>query len=195
MPTEQPEAVWFETGAEFRAWLEEHHASAAEIIVGLYKSGVRSGSLTWSEAVDQALCFGWIDSTGRRIDDERRSVRFSPRRSGSIWSNVNIAKVAELEAKGLMQPAGRAAFAKRREERSGVYSHENPGATLGPAMEERFRSNSSGWDYFSNRAPSYRRAAIHWINTAKKEETRQRRLDQLIEHSAAGRDLPQFRRR
>jgi uncharacterized protein YdeI (YjbR/CyaY-like superfamily) len=187
--------MWFEDAGEFRLWLEEHHQVATEVIVGLYKSGVKQGSLTWGEAVDQALCFGWIDSTGRRIDDERPSVRFSPRRLGSIWSNVNIAKVADLEAQGLMRPAGREAFEKRQEDRSGVYSHENPDAALNPAMGARLRSSEAAWDYFSNRAPSYRRAAIHWVNTAKKEETQLRRLEQLIECSASEIDLPQFRRR
>ncbi|MGD9711437.1 MAG: YdeI family protein [Thermomicrobiales bacterium] len=195
MSAKHPEPVFFDHAGDFRRWLEAHHASSQEIVVGFFKAGTRSTRMTWSEAVDQALCFGWIDGVGRRIDDERHAIRFTPRKPGSIWSKVNVAKVAALEARGLMHPAGRAAFAQRRPDRTGVYSHENDPSTLDPHREARFRANAAAWEYFSRRAPSYQRAALHWVMTAKKEETRERRFEQLLENSANGLDVPPLRRR
>ena len=146
--------------------------------------------MSWSEAVDQALCFGWIDGRANSIDDERYMQRFTPRKPGSNWSKVNIAKVAELERQGLLRPAGRAAFERRSEERSGVYSFERgEEAKLDRDQEKRFRANGAAWQWFGEQAPWYRRAAIHWVVSAKREETRERRLATLIEDSAAGRTI------
>lgn len=196
MTRHHPDPIWFDSADEFRTWLEENHQTSPEVIVGFYKARVRNSRMTWSEAVDQALCFGWIDSIGRRIDDERRTVRFSPRRPGSNWSKVNIAKVAALQEQGLMHPAGLEAFARRREDRSGVYSHEREtAAALDADMDRQLRANAAAWDYFSNRAPWYQRAAIHWVMSAKREETRQRRFGQLLQGSADRLDVPPLRRR
>jgi uncharacterized protein YdeI (YjbR/CyaY-like superfamily) len=152
--------------------------------------------MSWSESVDQALCFGWIDGQGKSLGAESHAVRFTPRRRGSVWSKVNIAKVAELERKGLMRPAGRAAFEARSEKRSGVYAHEREQpAELPPELEERLRASEEAWEFFSRQPPSYRRTAIHLVVSAKREETRERRLTSLIEHSRQGERIPQLRPR
>jgi uncharacterized protein YdeI (YjbR/CyaY-like superfamily) len=189
------EPIFFDSPAAFREWLEANHESAAEVWVGFYKTkkGVRP-PLTWSEAVDQALCFGWIDGIAKRIDDERRRQRFTPRRKGSIWSAVNIKKVEDLTAQGLMRPAGLAAYALRKEEKSKIYSHEQGEVTLEPEQEEFFRANGQAWDFFHTQAPSYRKAALWWVVSAKREETRQKRLATLVEDSANGRRLKHLTR-
>ncbi len=182
--------VFFAAPPEWRAWLEEHHESEAELLVGFHKKGSGRPSITWPESVVEALCFGWIDGVRRRIDDESYSIRFTPRKPGSIWSKVNIAKVAELEAAGLMHPAGIAAFERRSPERSGVYSFEQEQeATLPEEYEERLRANEAAWSWFSSTAPSYRKAAVFWVTSAKREDTRERRMADLIECSAAGRTV------
>ena len=192
----EPEPIFFDSPEAFRAWLEENHASAGEVSVGYWKKGTGRPSLTWSEAVDQALCFGWIDSRADSIDSERYRQRFTPRRPGSNWSKVNIAKVERLEAEGLMRPAGRAAFEGRSEAKSGVYSFEQEDpAELPPEYEERVRQHPEAWAYWSARPPGYRRTATHWVMSAKREETRERRLAQLIESSAAGEHIPPLLRR
>jgi uncharacterized protein YdeI (YjbR/CyaY-like superfamily) len=146
--------------------------------------------MSWSEAVDQALCFGWIDGRANSIDEERYMQRFTPRKPASNWSKVNIAKVAKLTEQGLMRPAGQAAFERRTEERTGVYSFERgEEARLDPAQEKRFRANKQAWTWFGEQAPWYRRAAIHWVVSAKREETRERRLATLIDDSANGRTI------
>jgi uncharacterized protein YdeI (YjbR/CyaY-like superfamily) len=150
--------------------------------------------LTWSQAVDQALCFGWIDGRVNRVDDERHVQRFTPRKPGSNWSKINVEKVARLKEAGLMRPAGLAAFEKRTEERTGVYSFERENASLPPAFEKRLRANKAASKYFDSRPPWYRRTAAHWVLSAKREETRLRRLAQLIEDSAAGFDVKPLRR-
>jgi uncharacterized protein YdeI (YjbR/CyaY-like superfamily) len=184
------ETRYFKTSAEFRAWLAENHASATELGVILHTKASSEPSMTWSEAVDQALCFGWIDSIARRLDETRRVQRFTPRKPKSNWSAVNIKKVAELTAQGLMMPAGLAAFARREEVRSGVYSYENRHlAALDPEREATFRANAAAWDFFSRQPPSYRQLSIYRVMTAKREETRARRLALLVEASAQGRRL------
>jgi uncharacterized protein YdeI (YjbR/CyaY-like superfamily) len=186
-------ARYFSSPAELRAWLEAHHDTETELWVGYYKKGTGMPSLTWSEAVDEALCFGWIDGVVRRVDEKRHVQRFTPRKATSNWSAVNIAKVAALRAEGRMRPAGEAAFARRRDDRSAIYSYEqreNP--VLEPEQEARLRANEAAWAYFSARPPSYRRVALYWVVSAKKPETRARRLATLIEESAAGRPLKQF---
>jgi uncharacterized protein YdeI (YjbR/CyaY-like superfamily) len=178
---------------EFRAWLEANHESATELEVVFYKRASGKPSMTWSESVDQALCFGWIDGVRRGRDDESYTIRFTPRRPGSNWSKINVEKVAKLTEAGLMRPAGIAAFERRRDDRTGVYSFENE-AELPAEYEARLRANRAAASYFDSRPPWYRRTAIHLVMSAKREETRERRLEQLIEDSAAGRDIKQLRR-
>jgi uncharacterized protein YdeI (YjbR/CyaY-like superfamily) len=176
---------YFATSKAFRAWLSKNHKTSSELLVGFYKKSSPKPSITWRESVDEALCFGWIDGIGRRIDDERYAIRFTPRRPRSNWSAVNIRRVKELSEKGLMSPAGLAAFAARDEKRSAIYSYEaRHNAVLDPEYERTFRANSKAWTFFSGRAPSYRRAAVHWVMSAKKTETQRRRLEALIEASA-----------
>ena len=185
--------IFFATPEQFRDWLEEHHESEAELAVGFYKVASGKPSLTWSEAVDQALCFGWIDGRMNSIDAESYMIRFTPRRRGSNWSKVNIAKVTKLEEAGLMRPAGRKVFEARSEAKSGVYAFEQErAATLPPEYERRLRGDAAAWEYWQARPPGYRRTAAHWVVSAKREDTRERRLAQLIECSAAGRHVPPF---
>jgi uncharacterized protein YdeI (YjbR/CyaY-like superfamily) len=184
------EQRYFKTQAEFRAWLMNNHATATELGVVLHRKGSGEPSMTWSEAVDQALCFGWIDSVARRLDDNRRVQRFTPRKPRSNWSAVNIKKVADLTAQGLMTPAGLAAFARREEARSAVYSYENRHlAALDPEREALFRADAGAWEFFERQPPSYRQTAIHWVINAKREETRSSRLARLIDASAQERRL------
>jgi uncharacterized protein YdeI (YjbR/CyaY-like superfamily) len=178
--------TFYATPAEWRAWLEEHHADEREHWVGFHKRGSGRPSITWPESVDQALCFGWIDGVRKRVDDERYMIRFTPRKRSSRWSKVNVARVAELTEAGLMQPAGLAAFEARTQE--GTYSYEQrDAAAFDPERERRLRADAGAWAYFSAQPPWYRRTATHWVMSAKREETRDRRLARLIEDSAAGR--------
>lgn len=182
---------FFATPADFRQWLGAHHASARELWVGFYKTGTGKPSITWPESVDEALCFGWIDGVRKRIDDESYMIRFTPRRPSSNWSTVNIKRIGELIRQGRVFPAGLAAFEKRSEKKSGIYSYEQrKSAELGDAYERQFRANEAAWEYFQAQAPSYRQTAIWWIVSAKKEETRQKRLAVLIESSAQERWIP-----
>lgn len=188
------DAVFFATPEGFRAWFVANHETAPELIVGYFKKGTGRPSITWPESVDQALCFGWIDGVRRGIDGERYCIRFTPRRARSIWSAVNIDRFGELDAAGLVTPAGHLAFAARSEERSGIYAYEqNTEAALSPEAEARFRANAVAWAYFCAQPPSYRRTAIHLVTSAKKPETRERRLEQLIVHCAAGQPIPQLK--
>jgi uncharacterized protein YdeI (YjbR/CyaY-like superfamily) len=183
------------TPQEFRAWLERNHESAAEVLVGFHKVGSGRPGMTWPESVDQALCFGWIDGVRRRIDDERYSIRFTPRKARSTWSAVNIKRVGELAEMGLMHPAGTRAFENRTDKRSGIYSYEQRGQVeLTPGQEARFHAAPGAWEFFQKQPPWYRRTALWWVVSAKKEETRARRLDTLIADSAAGRVLKQLDR-
>jgi uncharacterized protein YdeI (YjbR/CyaY-like superfamily) len=175
-----------------RAWLEEHHASEDELIVGFHKVGTGRPSLTWSEAVDQALCFGWIDGVRRSVDEGRYTQRFTPRRRGSNWSKVNVDKVEALRKQGLMTAAGLAAYEARRPETTSSYSYERAQAAFTPAMLRTFRADEAAWEFFSAQPPGYRRTATHWVMSAKREETRERRLAQLVTDSAAGRRLAQL---
>jgi uncharacterized protein YdeI (YjbR/CyaY-like superfamily) len=180
--------TFFATPSEFRAWLEENHARIPELSVGFYKTGSGRPSITWPEAVDQALCFGWIDGVRRGIDDVSYMIRFTPRKTKSFWSAVNIKRVGELAALGQMTAAGTGAFEQRAGERSGVYSYEQAKTVrLDDAYEQRFRANEQAWSHFASQAPSYQRAAIWWVVGAKREETRLRRLAALIEDSERGR--------
>lgn len=186
----------FATADEFRAWLEQHHANAPELWVGFYRKSSGRQSMTWSEAVDQALCFGWIDGVRRSIDDQTYANRFTPRRARSTWSAVNIRRVQALRDAGLMRPAGIEAFSRQADERSALYSYEqrhNP--TLDADHAAEFRSNSEAWSFFESQPPSYRKAAIWWVISAKKDETRRKRLATLIADSAQGRRIPPLTRR
>jgi uncharacterized protein YdeI (YjbR/CyaY-like superfamily) len=185
------EAIFFSTAAELRAWLEDHHEAASELWVGRYKKASGRQSPTWSEIVDEALCFGWIDGKAQRIDEYRFRQRLTPRRRNSNWSAINIDKVAKLRAEGRMTPAGEAAFAARREDRSAVYSYERRHeAAFDAEQEAAFRANPSAWEWFNGQAPSYRTLATFWVVSAKRPETRARRLATLIECSAEGRRVP-----
>src|SRR5215212_10203172 len=188
------EPVYFESPAAFRSWLEVHHETATELWVGFYKKGTGRPSMTWSESVDQALCFGWIDGIRRGVDAERYVMRFTPRKARSTWSKVNIAKVAELTAQGLMWPAGLRAFAQRDEANSGIYSFEQASRELPPEYAARFQEDAAAWVFFEAQPAGYRRTAIHWVVSAKREETRRKRLATLIEDSARGRRLAQLTR-
>jgi uncharacterized protein YdeI (YjbR/CyaY-like superfamily) len=188
--------LFFETPDQFGAWLEEHHESGSELWVGFYTKGSGRLSMTWGEAVEQALRFGWIDGVRRGVDDESYAIRFTPRRPTSNWSAINVAKVEELKERGLMAPAGLRAYEARTPERTGVYSFERAeAAVLPPDFEERLRSNAAATDWFEGCPPSYRKTAIHWVISAKREETRMRRLQQLIDCSAEGRTVPPLTRR
>ena len=185
----------FATPDEFRAWLEENHESATELVVGFYKKGSGKPSITWAESVEQALCFGWIDGIRRSRDDESYTTRFTPRKRNSTWSRVNLEKVEELKRRGLMRPAGLRAYEERREAKTGVYSYEQREAAELPAeYEERLRADTRAWEDWSARPPSYRKAAVWWVVSAKKEETRRSRLATLVDDSAQGRTIRQLTR-
>lgn len=188
------EPTFFPTGADFRGWLDEHHATETELLVGFYKKSSGKPSITWPEAVDEALCFGWIDGVRKSIDGESYTIRFTPRKERSIWSAVNIARAEELTRLGLMRPAGSEAFARRSDERSRIYSYERANAALPADYEQRFRADEAAWAHFEKMPASYRKAAAWWVASAKKEETRERRLGQLIEDSANGRTVPPLTR-
>jgi uncharacterized protein YdeI (YjbR/CyaY-like superfamily) len=185
---------FFKTPAEFRAWLEKNHATKQELYVGFHKKSSGKPSMTWQEAVDEALCFGWIDGVRKKVDETSYTNRFTPRRPRSNWSAINIARVKELKKEGRMTPAGLAAFDRRSEERSRVYSYERSNARLEPEFEKHFRANKPAWAFFESRPPSYRKTVIWWVVSAKKEETRRRRLETLIEDSAEGRLVSAFAR-
>jgi uncharacterized protein YdeI (YjbR/CyaY-like superfamily) len=187
-------AVYFESPAAFRTWLEAHHDRATSLWVGFHKSRTGRAGLTWPQSVDEALCFGWIDGMRKRVDDERYVIRFSRRKPGSIWSAVNIERVRQLEEEGRMREAGRAAFAVRRENRSGAYSYEQRPMDLPEPYATQLSGNPEAEAFFASQPPSYRRAAIWWIVSAKTEATRQRRLEQLVRDSAEGLRVGPLRR-
>ncbi len=182
---------FFASPAEFRAWLETHHLSAGELWVGFHKKATGRPTLTWPESVAEALCFGWIDGVRKSLDAESYVIRFTPRKPDSAWSAVNLAKMEELVAAGRVAPAGRAAWQRRRAKRSAIYSYEQRHeAVLDPALERRFRAAKRARAFFESQPPGYRQLATYWVASAKREETRARRLAQLIECSAAGERLP-----
>jgi uncharacterized protein YdeI (YjbR/CyaY-like superfamily) len=181
--------TFFPTPADFRRWLEKNHAKVAELWVGFHKKATGRPSITWPEAVDEALCFGWIDGVRYSVDDSSYRIRFTPRRPKSVWSSVNVKRVAALKKLRRMTPAGLATFAKADPKRAGVYSFERKTAKLGAAYEKRFKVNQKAWEFFRSQAPSYQRVATWWVISAKQEETQQRRLAQLIGACAARRRL------
>lgn len=181
-----PKPRFFKSADAFRKWLERHHASKDELFVGYYKIATGKPSMTWSESVDQALCFGWIDGIRRKIDDEAYCIRFTPRRSGSKWSDVNLRKVKQLKRDGLMAPAGIAAFEKRVVGRRAGYAYEENIKELPAAFLREFRANKKAWAFFQGVAPSYRKKVTHWVTSAKQETTRVRRLAKLIDACEKG---------
>jgi uncharacterized protein YdeI (YjbR/CyaY-like superfamily) len=174
--------TFFKTQKHFRKWLQANHRKESELLVGFYKKDSGKHNMSWSDSVDEALCFGWIDSTRRSIDDISYSIRFTPRKKTSIWSAVNIAKAETLSKAGLMNPAGIEAFKNRKEEKSKVYSFESDTKKLNPALEKKFKTNKAARDFFLKQPPSYQKMIIHWIMSAKREETRITRLEKLISH-------------
>jgi uncharacterized protein YdeI (YjbR/CyaY-like superfamily) len=185
-------ATFFRSGADFRRWLEEHSASSTELWVGYFKAGSGKASVTWPESVDHALCYGWIDGVRKRIDAGRYTIRFTPRKPTSTWSAVNIKRVEILMEQGLMRSPGLAAYRKRRENRSGIYSYERRPSQLPPPYYSILENNAAALEFFSAQPASYRRAGIWWVVSAKKEETRMRRLKQLIADSSTGKRIKQF---
>ncbi|MCA0376578.1 MAG: YdeI/OmpD-associated family protein [Gemmatimonadetes bacterium] len=185
--------TFFASATEFRAWLVAHHVTATALLVGFHKAGTGVPSMTWTESVREALCFGWIDGVRRRIDDATYSIRFTPRKPGSIWSAVNVRHAEELIAAGRMLPAGHAAFEARQAHKVGVYSFEQGAVELPATYRATFARHASAFAWFEAQAPSYRKAAVWWVITAKQEATRRRRLETLIACSANAERLPQMR--
>ncbi|MEO7448526.1 MAG: YdeI/OmpD-associated family protein [Humibacillus sp.] len=191
--TQERPAVFFDDAEDFRAWLEAHHESETELWMGFTKKHVEPGGLQWAAAVREALCFGWIDSMAQRIDEDTRRQRWTPRKAGSNWSTVNITAVAELTSAGRMRPAGLAAFAKRREDRSGVYAYENRDREWSAAYEATLRADPAAAAFWEAATPSYRRLATNWVVTAKQEATRDKRMAQLVQDCAHSRLIPSQR--
>ena len=183
------QANFFPGASAFRKWLEKNHQNEKEIIVGYYKVATGKPSMTWSESVDQALCFGWIDGIRRSIDGESYCIRFTPRRPGSTWSAVNIAKAEELIRKGLMKPAGLLLYKIRKEEKSELYSYENRPAKLPSQFESKFRANKESWNFFTSQPPSYQKTRIFWIMSARQEATKLARLEKLMAACIQGKRL------
>ena len=183
--------TFFKTETDFRHWLEVNHQAIPELLVGFWKKSSGKPSIDWPQARDQALCFGWIDGLRKSVGQDAYTIRFTPRRKGSIWSKVNVERFEALKAAGLMTAAGEAAF-ERDKHRSGVYSYEKPVASLTAEEEAQFRKNEAAWNDWEQRPPSYRRSALGWIASAKRAETRAKRLAELVGVSAEGRRLPQY---
>jgi uncharacterized protein YdeI (YjbR/CyaY-like superfamily) len=182
---------FFESAAQFRAWLDANHASAAVLWIGFYKAHTRRGGLTYPEAVEEALCYGWIDGLKKRLDDDAFVQRFTPRRATSMWSAINLRKVERLVSAGRMHAAGLAVYEARDPRRALQYSFERTQpAELDAALARRFRANRAAWRFFESQPPGYRRVALHWVMSAKKPETRAKRLDHLIAESARALRLP-----
>jgi uncharacterized protein YdeI (YjbR/CyaY-like superfamily) len=198
MPTKGQKEVrpkFFLSPAEWRAWLEKHHSDTQELWVGFYKRDSGRPSITWPESVDGALCFGWIDGIRKSIDEVSYKIRFTPRKPRSVWSAINIRRVAELSKLGLMHSCGLKAFEKRDGDRSAIYAYEQRTSAKLPApFEKRFRGQQEAWKFFQSQPPWYRRTSTYWVISAKKEETRLKRLSILIDCSAQMRNIPSLSR-
>lgn len=192
MPASSPKPKFFRTPAEFRVWLEKHHATENELWVGYYKKASGKGGMVYKEALDAALCFGWIDGVVKSVDAERYMQRYTPRKPTSHWSNVNVRRFGELDAAGLVSPAGRAAFERKTPERTGKASYEQPEAEFTRSQLRKLKANAKAWEFFQSQPPSYRKVVKHFVTRAKQESTRDRRLDLVIKHSAKGERIPQF---
>ncbi len=177
--------IFFAKQADFRKWLQKNHKKETELCVGFYKVGSGKPSMSWSESVDVALCFGWIDAVRKSIDKDSYQIRFTQRKSTSIWSAVNIKKIEALTKAGLMHPAGLESFEKRKESKSRIYSHEKDEVALPEDFKKQFKANKKAWNYFQALAPSYRKLSTHWVMSAKQETTQIKRLNQLISDCAA----------
>jgi uncharacterized protein YdeI (YjbR/CyaY-like superfamily) len=187
----EPQPRFFPTPADWRTWLEKNHAECEELWVGFYKRDSGLPSITWPESVDGALCFGWIDGVRKSIDAHSYKIRFTPRKPRSIWSAINIKRTKDLSKMGLMHPAGKSAFEKRDGDRSAIYAYEQRKSAKLPAQfEKRFRANVDAWKFFQSRPPWYQRTSTYWVVSAKKEETRLKRLETLIDCSARKRNIP-----
>lgn len=186
--------VFFETPAAWRRWLETHHASESEIVLGLVKKGSGLTGINYREALDEALCFGWIDGVRNSIDDKRWTIRFTPRQRRSNWSDVNLRRVEELKLEGRMASPGLEVLGKRDPGKTSSYSYDNRSAAFDAEEEAELRANAEAWRWLEAAAPSYRRAATWWVVSAKRVDTRARRLQQLIDDAAAGRRVKSLRR-
>ena len=180
---------FFSTPAEFREWLEQNHDSASELLIGFHKKASGKKSITYAEALDEALCFGWIDGVRKKLNETSYVQRFTPRKARSIWSNINVRHVERLKKEGRMHASGLEAYARRDPKRTGIYSFENRPHQLSPAFEKKFRENKKAWEFFDAQPPYYKKLMIFRIMEAKKEETQIRRLEQLIGSSAKGERL------
>ena len=187
----QAEPVFFATEADFRRWLEAHHATAPELLVGFWKKASGKPSIDWPQARDQALCFGWIDGVRRSLGEEAYTIRFTPRRKGSIWSKVNVERFAALRAAGQMTPAGVRAYEENKG-KTGLYSYERALAALEPEQEALFRENRAAWADWEKRPAGYRKVVLHWVTSAKRPETRAKRLAILIDSSARREKIPGY---
>jgi uncharacterized protein YdeI (YjbR/CyaY-like superfamily) len=186
--------LFFKTPSDLRKWLEKNYNKKTEQWIGFYKKSSGKESIDWSQSVDQALCFGWIDGIRKSIDDQSYKIRFTPRKPKSIWSAINIKKVEELTKNGKMYPAGLEAFAKMDEKKSKLYSFERSSVILNPKYEKLFKKNKKAWMFFNSSTPSYKKTVIHWVMSAKQEETRVKRLKILINDSEAGEKIAPLRR-
>ncbi len=186
--------TFFSTPADFRRWLEKHHAGTTELLVGFYKKGSGKPSITWPQSVYEALCFGWIDGIRRSLDEHRYTIRFTPRKPDSNWSAVNLKRVRELIAAGRMHPAGLKTFQNRDKRKAGYSYEERKKIQLPPEYEQKLRANVKAWSFFEAQAPWYRRVASFWVMSAKKEETRLKRLATLIRDSENGRIIGPMKR-
>jgi uncharacterized protein YdeI (YjbR/CyaY-like superfamily) len=181
--------TFFPTPADFRKWLLKHHATEDVLLVGFYKKDSGKPSITWAESVDQALCFGWIDGVRKRIDESSYTIRFTKRRTASIWSNININRAHALIAEGQMQPAGLKAYEARREHKSGIYAYEQRSVELPEPYNQRLKQNKAASSFFAAQPPSYRKLISWWIASAKKDETRLKRFEKFIAYSIEGKRL------
>jgi uncharacterized protein YdeI (YjbR/CyaY-like superfamily) len=189
-----PKPRFFPTPSDFRAWLEAHHDQFQELFVGFHKKSSRKPSVTWPESVDAALGFGWIDGVRKNLDDTSYMIRFTPRRPTSAWSAINIKRVQQLKKMGLMHPAGLKAFAARSAKKSAIYSYEQrKSAQFTREQAKQFRANKAAWEFFRSQAPWYQRVTTYWVISAKREETKLKRLSELIGHSQNRRTLPELR--
>jgi uncharacterized protein YdeI (YjbR/CyaY-like superfamily) len=195
LPAEPLAITYFRSPADLRAWFDQHHQNARELWVGYHKKSSREPSITWPESVDEALCFGWIDGIRKSVDETRYTIRFTPRRPGSTWSAMNIARVLALKEAGRMRIAGLQAFEVRQENKSGIYSYEQRRDQLNEPYASLLQDNQAAWDFYQAQPASYRKAVNWWVVSAKMEETRGKRLAQLVEDSANSRTIAQFTRR
>jgi uncharacterized protein YdeI (YjbR/CyaY-like superfamily) len=193
---QQMKPIFFSSQSEFRKWLEENHKTENEILVGFRKVTSGSPNMTWSQSVDQALCFGWIDGVRKSLDKHSYCIRFTPRKMSSNWSAINIRKIEELQKQGLMHPSGNEAYNNRKEAKTGVYSFENRKKPLPEDLENHFKANKTAWEFFIKQAPSYQKTMIFWINSAKQESTRFSRLETLIAECNKGKRIgDQYKRK